>query len=74
MNTTTDQVTCEVCNVVIPQVDGLLDRCCRIERGDFDLTDRSNDNIKFDVFICQQCFMEDPTLCLFFNRIGMRVR
>ena len=67
-------ITCEVCNVVIPQVDGLLDRCCRIERGDFDLGDRGNDNVKVDLFVCQDCYLSDPDLGRFFNRIGKRVR
>lgn len=67
-------VTCDVCGSEIGQTDGMLDRCCRIERGDFDLEDRANDNVKVDMFICQQCYLEDPLLCAFFNSIGRRVR
>lgn len=66
--------TCDVCGSVINQTDGILDRCARIERGDFDLRDRTNDNIKADTFICQKCYLEDRDLCAFFNRIGRRVR
>lgn len=65
---------CDVCGEDIAINDGQLDRCARIERGDFDLTDRANDNIKFDLFICQKCFLEDEDLCRFFNRLGRRVR
>lgn len=65
---------CDVCGGDIPVNDGILDRCARIERGDFDLENRSNDNVKFDLFICQTCYLEDGDLCRFFNRLGRRVR
>ena len=65
---------CDVCGNVIPVRDGILDRCCRIERGDFDLEDRSNDNIKVDLFVCSKCYLEDALLCAFFNSVGRRVR
>jgi len=62
---------------------GFLDRCVRITRGDFRFNVArdgamehvpEDDNVKYERFICQKCFLEDPDLCAFFNRIGDRVR
>jgi hypothetical protein len=69
-----DIIICDSCGGVIQVKDGLVDRCCRIERGDFDLEDRSRDNIKADVWLCSKCYLEDESLCGFFNRIGRMVR
>jgi hypothetical protein len=69
-----DIIICDSCGGAIQVKDGLVDRCCRIERGDFDLEDRSRDNIKADVWLCSKCYLEDEALCGFFNRIGRRVR
>lgn len=32
------------------------------------------EDIKFERFICSKCFMTDPDLCAFFNKIGCQVR
>ena len=68
-------VTCRCCHREIKIDDEILERCVRIERGDFYWGDhREDDNIKCDIFICKTCYLEDEDLCRFFNRIGMRVR
>lgn len=70
-------IQCASCGADIAVSDGSTERCCRIERGCFRFSEdseRSEDYIKFGRYICQKCFLEDPDLCRFFNRIGCRVR
>jgi hypothetical protein len=61
---------------------GLTDKSVgHLERGSFSIpdadgecADRSEENIKFDRYICSNCWLTDPDLCAFFNRIGCRIR
>jgi len=52
----------------------------RLTRGSFSLgkdhedPEASKDYIKFERHICSSCWLTDPDLCRFFNRIGCRVR
>lgn len=68
---------CSVCDKFIQIHDGFTERCARIERGHFSFSDdtiRDQENIKFDLYLCQECFLKDEDLCRFFNRLGHRVR
>lgn len=59
------------------EADETTERCARIERGDFGVSedvDRNEDNVKFSRYVCTKCFLSDPDLCAFFNKIGCRVR
>lgn len=73
-------VECASCKATIYNDEGgVLDRCARIQRGDFVFygdgdEDFDKQNVKYERFICTKCFLEDPDLCAFFNRIGDRVR
>lgn len=55
----------------------------RLQRGSFAIPDRSgewstnphdNENIKCELYICEECWLTNSDLCAFFNRIGFRVR
>ena len=59
---------CSVCK------NEIVGRHARIERGDFDNEDRNEDNIKYDCYICKNCYLTDKDLCAFFNKIGDRIR
>jgi len=70
-------MTCEVCRTEIAQFGTFSERCARVERGNFTVSgdeDRNWDNVKFGIYICQRCFMEDSDLCAFFNKLDMRIR
>ena len=72
-----NEINCQVCKAEIPNKDGMqLDRCARIERGDFGFNDDGEveDNIKFSIYICSNCYLNDEDLCRFFNKLGLRVR
>ena len=36
--------------------------------------DIAMERIKANVFVCTDCYMNDPDLCQFFNKIGMNIR
>lgn len=67
---------CEVCKRLLIEEGGQLERCARIERGDFNVDDedRFRDNVKFSIYICGKCFLEDQDMCAFMNKIGHRIR
>jgi hypothetical protein len=52
-------IKCCSCCKEIPCDDGKLDRCARIERGDFTYQGEEvySENIKYERFVCQACFM-----------------
>jgi hypothetical protein len=74
------EIDCECCGKrIYYDESGFLGRCARITRGDFRFHadgeyDAEHENVKFERFICSRCFLEDPDLCAFFNKIGLRVR
>lgn len=80
VNETNSPLQCAVCETPIPVNNGFTDRCARVERGDFRFPDddsepdRREDNIKFDRYICSKCFLEDPDLCAFFNKIAGAIK
>ena len=69
---------CAGCQKDIEVSEGVTEQCARIDRGTFNtMEDPGNlvqDYIKFRIYICKKCFLEDPDLCRFFNKIGCRVR
>ena len=73
-------INCVCCGAVIPYEDnGFLVRCARITRGDFYFDvdgeyDPSVENVKFERFVCSECFLVDSDLCAFFNKLDLRIR
>lgn len=74
-------LVCCVCHKPIKVTDGQTEMCARIERGSFVIpteanpdADRTEDHVHYDTFICKSCFLNDPDLCRFFNKIGDRIR
>ena len=68
------EIKCEVCHKEIAFCD---ERPCEIRRGDFeyDLDDSIYlANLKFQIFICHSCYLNDPDFCRFMNKIGCRTR
>ena len=69
---------CAACQKEIEVSEGVTEQCARIERGFFDAGEDSpglyKDRVKFSLYLCKKCFLEDPDLCRFFNRINCGVR
>jgi hypothetical protein len=42
--------------------------------GEMTSDDPSREDIKFEYYLCERCWLEDEDLCRFFNKIGLRVR
>ncbi len=59
-------------------VDGNGDgRFAEIRRGRVSLSADYEDtkwDVKFSRYFCEKCFLEDPDLCAFFNKLGLRIR
>lgn len=68
---------CAVCN---RKIDPAEDGIARFQRGYYgpweenEGFDRDNENVKFERILCEHCFLTDPDLCAFFNRINCRIR
>ena len=46
-----------------------------VEKGGIEEEFREEEvHIKADMYICEECYLNDPDLCAFFNRIGRRIR
>lgn len=78
-------IKCAACNADVPITNGTTEEStAQIERGYLAAQNRrgtltaeelaQRENIKFGIYVCHKCFMEDPDLCRFFNKIGFRVR
>ena len=63
-------ITCALCKA---KVNFTEQKVVRIQRGWFD-PEGVNDNIKYGISLCVTCFLNDPDLCAFFNKIGDNIR
>ncbi len=63
-----------ICQCCKNEIDPDMEHWIRIERGTFNSEDRNDDYIKAETIICSDCYLTDPDLCAFFNKIGRRVR
>lgn len=75
-------ITCMLCKKKLEiQGDGSA-HFARIQRGWFDFAfDEEGEidnvdeaNIKCEIWLCNDCYLSDPDLCAFFNKIGYQVR
>lgn len=76
-------ITCTLCKKEIEIQDDGSAHFARIQRGWFDFTfdiagkdidDVAEANIKCEIWLCIDCYLSDPDLCAFFNKIGFQVR
>ena len=63
-------VTCAVCQKDVETKDN---KVARIQRGWLS-PEPSEENIKYERYICTECFLKDVDLCKFFNKIGDNIR
>jgi hypothetical protein len=73
------QLFCELCNK--PLLDNNEGMIAEIRRGYATYPDDKADNggvyydsLKFSVYLCQDCYLTDPDLCRFMNKINCRIR
>lgn len=67
---------CAVCNAPLLDHDhfGMF---AQLRRAKFQFDDEGEVdevNVKAELDVCERCWLEDPDLCRFFNKIGWRMR
>lgn len=82
-NIPSNSLECACCKRLIALLNGVSENCVRISRGrlalvihnnEIKIEDQDNDRINFERHLCFKCFMEDPDLCRFFNKLNLQVR
>lgn len=77
------KMECSVCKKKYPLDKNLHIHFVRIQRGHFIFAIEDNEiggvkekdsNIKAELWLCEDCYLKDPDLCRFFNKIGWRIR
>lgn len=73
-----EQLYCTICKAPLLDKDqfGIF---AEIRRAKFQMDEEANEipeetSVKFNRFICEPCYLNDPDLCRFMNKIGCRVR